>query len=163
MRHRILPAILLTLLILLPIWDWPAVPFASARNGDTTYSGDGDDNRDRTNGIEPDKIGELAYAYLRFWELTGKIVYRDAAIAATDTLARHVRFGNATRSPWPFRVNGQTGSIQEEYMASVVGSVRLFDKLIRLHMGDVARYQVARDTAWAWVLTYPLWNPGRGC
>ena len=139
-------------------WDWPDVPFASARNGDTTYSGDGDASRDGADGIEPDKVGELGYAYLRFWELTGETVYRDAAIATADALARHVRAGNATQSPWPFRVDGQTGEIREDYSSSVVGPVRLFDELIRLNMGDVARYRGARDTAWDWALAYPLQN-----
>lgn len=139
-------------------WDWPNVPFASARNGDATYSGDGDASRDGSDGIEPDKVGELGYAYLRFWELTGDATYRDAAIAAADALACHVRVGDATHSPWPFRVDGRTGDIREEYTSSVVGPVRLFDELIRLNVGDVAGYQGARDTAWTWVLTYPLEN-----
>jgi len=139
-------------------WDWPNVPFASARNGDTTYSGDGDASRDGSDGIEPDKVGELGYAYLRFWELTGDTIYRDAAIADADALVRHVRAGDATHSPWPFRVDGRTGDIREEYTSSVVGPVRLFDELVRLNVGDVAHYQGARDTAWTWVLTYPLEN-----
>jgi len=90
--------------------------------------------------------------------VTGDTIYRDAAIADADALVRHVRAGDATHSPWPFRVDGRTGDIREEYTSSVVGPVRLFDELVRLNVGDVAHYQGARDTAWTWVLTYPLEN-----
>ena len=139
-------------------WTWPRVPFASSRNGDAVYRGDGDGNLDGVNGIEPDKVGELGHAYLMFWELTGDTLYRDAALDAANALAAHVRTGNATQSPWPFRVDGQTGAVREEYSANAVAPVKLFDELIRLNLGDVAAYRSARDRAWSWVLSFPLQN-----
>jgi hypothetical protein len=139
-------------------WDWPNVPFASSVDGDLIYRGDGNSQRDGTNGIEPDKVAELGYAYLRFWQLTGNTTYRAAAINCANALASHVRAGDATHSPWPFRVHGQTGQILEEYTANMVPAVRLFDELIRLNLGQVSSYQTARNTAWNWVLAYPMQN-----
>ncbi len=139
-------------------WTWANMPFASAVNGDTEYHGDGTNDRDGVNGIQPDKAAELGYAYLRFWELTGNIVYRDAAINIANTLVAKARTGDATHSPWPFRVNAQTGTILEEYTANMVAAVRLFDELIRLNIGTVATYKTTRDQAWNWVLNYPMQN-----
>ncbi len=146
-------------------WQWPGVPFASSDPGATTYGGS-DDMRwcagtpcgrgDGAGVIEPDKVGELGYAYLRFYEITGNARYRDEAVACANVLARHVRAGDASRSPWPFRVNAQTGSVREEYSAHVLGPIMLLDALIRLGLGDVAAYRAPRQTAWDWLLAYPM-------
>lgn len=144
-------------------WDWPSVPFASSNPGDTAYQG-ADDGRlcggcgigDGIGVIEPDKVGELGYAYLRFYEATGEARYLGAAVAAADALARHVRPGSRSSSPWPFRVYAETGRVREDYSADVVGPLKLLDELDRLGAGDVQSYRRARETAWTWLLSYPL-------
>jgi hypothetical protein len=132
---------------------WPGVPYASSEPGATTYGGGGGDG---LGVIEPDKVGELGYAYARFYELTGDTRYRDAAIAWANVLARQVRAGDATRSPWPFRVDAMSGAAREEYTAHVLGPIMLFDALTRLGIGDMAAYGTARQTAWAWLMAYPI-------
>jgi len=139
-------------------WNWANIPFASAVNGDTNYHGDGTNERDGVNGIQPDKAAELGYAYIRFWELTGNTAYQNAAVNIANILASKVRTGDATHSPWPFRVNAQTGAILEEYTSNIVAQVKLFDELIRLNVGSVATYQSVRNQAWNWVLAYPMQN-----
>ncbi|MCA0458000.1 MAG: DUF4082 domain-containing protein [Chloroflexi bacterium] len=139
-------------------WLWGSMPYASAVNGQTVYQGDGTSVRDGANGIQPDKAAELGYAYLRFWQLTGNTTYRTAAINIANTLVARVRTGNASQSPWPFRVHAQTGAVLEEYTANMVAAVNLFDELIRLNLGNVASYQTVRNQAWNWVLTYPMTN-----
>jgi hypothetical protein len=139
-------------------WTWANMPFASAVNGDTHYHGDGSNERDGVNGLQPDKAAELGYAYIRFWELTGNATYQQAAINIANTLVGKVRTGDATHSPWPFRVNAQTGVVLEEYTSNMVAAVKLFDELIRLNLGSVGSYQTVRNQAWNWVLTYPMQN-----
>ncbi len=63
-----------------------------------------------------------------------------------------------TQSPWPFRVYAQTNVIREEYSAHVISPIRLFDELIRLNLGNVAAYRTARQTAWTWLMAYPMRN-----
>jgi hypothetical protein len=133
-------------------WDWPNVPFATSEFGAFTYTGDGDADDDDTDGLEPDKIGELGHAYLKFWQLTGDTTYRDAAIDCADALQSHVRTGSTTQSPWPFRVYGPTGAVNQEYGCNAVAGVELFDELIRLGIGNTSAYTTARNTAWNWVL-----------
>jgi len=147
-------------------WSWGDVPYASSDHGATEYRGAHDFKYDkklpgRGDGygvIEPDKLGELGYGYLKFYELTGEARYREAAIACASALARHVRSGDADHSPWPFRVYAETDVAREEYSANVIGPIRLLDELTRLGLGDVPAYRRARQMAWAWMMTYPMQN-----
>jgi len=96
--------------------------------------------------------------FLRFYELTGKATYRDAALACANALASHVRPGDALHSPWPFRVLARNNVAREEYSSNVIGPIRLLDELVRLKLGDVAGFRRARQIAWEWMLRYPLKN-----
>ena len=141
-------------------WDWANVPYASGDAGSLIYQGAAVGNTsgagDGTYVIEPDKVGEMGYAWLQLYRFDGNARFRDAAIAAADALASHVRVGSATQSPWPFRVYAQTGVVREDYCADVIGPISLFDGLINLGLGNIAAYQTARDTAWNWLMTYPM-------
>ncbi len=142
-------------------YAWPNVPWSTSAASNPVY---GTDNIVEGVGIlEPDKVGELGInGYLRFYKITGDVRYLNAAIACADALATHVRVGNATQSPWPYRVNAQTGAVQSsgsaDYSAHVIAPIQLFDELIRLNQGNVAAYQAARTTAWNWLMTYPMVN-----
>ena len=138
---------------------WASVPYSTAKSGSTTYGND--DYSEGVGVLEPDKIGELGYhGYLKFYELTGNTNYLNAAIQCADQLALHIRTGDSTHSPWAFRVVAQTGatSQSEEYCADVIAPIRLFDELIRLGLGNTSAYQTARQTAWNWLMTYPMNN-----
>lgn len=141
-------------------YAWAKVPWSTSAAGNATY---GTDNVVEGIGIlEPDKIGELGFhGYLQFFKITGEARYRDAAVDCANALAKHVRAGSNTQSPWPFRVNAKMGALcekPEDYCAHVIGPVRLFDDLIRLNLGDVAAYRAAREKAWKWLMTYPVAN-----
>jgi hypothetical protein len=149
-----------------PTWPWGGVPYASSDHGAVLYRGGHDflydkEHPGRADGygvVEPDKLGELGFAYLRFWELTGQPHYREAALACARALARHVRPGDAERSPWPFRVYAETGVVREEYCANLAPALRLFDELLRLGLGERTDFERARQTAYDWLLAYPLRN-----
>ena len=108
-------------------WAWPRVPFATSCAGDHSYGRClAGLPRRFYGGIEPDKVGLLGRAYLLFYEQTGDRRYLRAALQAADALARHVRAGDATHSPWPFRVNARNGRVLDgaQYGGAVVGPVR---------------------------------------
>ena len=143
-------------------WNWPGVPYACGDSGSLIYQGAAVGNSNGVGDgqyvIEPDKVGEMGYAWLQLYRFDGNVAFLNAAIAAADVLASHVRVGSATQSPWPFRVYAQTGVVREDYCADVIGPISLFDGLINLGLGNIAAYQAARATAWNWMMTYPMQN-----
>jgi hypothetical protein len=153
-------------------WYWGRVPYASSDAGALEYFGADDvyycgkEGRapaacgvgDGHYAIEPDKVGELGLGYLKFFELTGETKYRDAAVACAAALASHVRQGDLTHSPWPFRVFAHTGVVREEYGGDVIGPIKLFDEVMRLHFGDADSFRRARKLAWDWMMSFPMKN-----
>ena len=166
-------------------WPWPNVPYASADPGDTVYVGakrwEHDGMRgDGLHGIEPDKIGELGIAYLKFYEVTEEEKYLQAAIHCADALAQHVKDerpdpspfseNQTVYSPWPFRVNARTGVVIDTYTSNVIEPIRLFDELLRiankisLEGSRQEAYEQARQFArdWLFSLNGPMhtyvWN-----
>jgi hypothetical protein len=142
-------------------WAWPRVPFPTSCGGDRTYGRCfGDGSPTFYGGVEPDKVGLLARGYLRFYEATGERRFLYAAIASGDALARNVRPGDEAHTPWPFRVNGRTGTTVAgaEFGGAVVGPLSLLDELVRLNVGRTASYRRARDLARSWLLRHQL-NP----
>lgn len=150
---------------------WALVPYACANAGEVDYRGADDtiycDQENHTpcgrgdglGFLEPDKIGELGHAYLLFYEVTLEKKYLRAALRCADALAKHVRPGDESHSPWPFRVDARTNTrIREEYTANTIGPIRLFDELLRIKAGNAGAYRRARKLAWNWLMTYPVRN-----
>jgi hypothetical protein len=166
-------------------WVWAKVPYASSNPFEKEYYGatkwEKEGMRgDGLHGIEPDKVGDLGYAYLLFYESTGDTTYLRAAINCADALAKNISpvdvsldyFSEARtkRSPWPFRLNARNGLVIDEYCSQVVDPIRLFDELLRikntigLDTAKMNAYSKARNTAWNWLYskngpmkTY-IWN-----
>ena len=138
---------------------WGGVPYTSANPGDRRYTGWSHHGEDF---LEPPIVGEDGYAYLRFYEMTGNTKYLQAAIHFADVLAKNYKTGDAENSPWPVRCYARDGKVEGRgmgpYSANVVEPIMLFDELIRLDQGDVARYRQVRDAAWEWLHKYPLKN-----
>jgi hypothetical protein len=133
------------------------VPWSTGAAGSTTYGDDAE--REGAGVLEPDKLGELGYhGYLWAYEMTGDTLYRNAALRCATELVDHLRTGTSTRSPWPYRVVAGDNTVVEDYCADVIAPIRLFDELIRLGIGDVAAYQAARQSAWNWMMQYPMQN-----
>jgi hypothetical protein len=152
-------------------WAWSRVPFASACAGERTYGRClAGMPRRFYGGVEPDKVGLLGLGYLQFYELTRERKYLNAALAAANALAAHIRAGDATHTPWPFRVNARTGAVIDgaQFGGLVIGPIRLFDELIEIGSGNVRAYTRARNTAWTWLLNHqlnrdsPAWNKWSG-
>jgi hypothetical protein len=140
-------------------WAWPRVPFATSCAGDNTYGRClAGLPRRFYGGTEPDKIGLLGRGYLLFYELTGERRYLRAALDAADALARHVRAGDSTHSPWPFRVDAHSGRVLDraEFGGAVVGPIQLLDDLIELGVGNTAAYRRAQTLAWSWLVEHQL-------
>jgi len=129
---------------------WNSVPYASAEPGTGVYFGA---RADGAYATEPDKVAQAGRAYLDFYKLTGEEKYFSAALGCAEALRRHVRRGDETHSPWPFRVDVRNGAVIEEYTSDIIQMVRLFGELVRLGQ---TQYLDLRDAAWEWIIKYPL-------
>ena len=138
---------------------WGGVPYTSANPGDRRYTGWSHHGEDF---LEPHVVGEDGYGYLRLYEMTGNTKYLTAAIRCAAALAKNCKPGDVNTSPWPVRCYARDGKVEGRgmgpYSANVVEPVMLFDELIRLDQGDVARYKQVRQAAWEWLHKYPLKN-----
>ncbi len=136
--------------------SWASVPYSEGPYGSLTYNGA--NTADGVGNLEPDKIGELGYAWLQLYKFNGNIRFRDAAMQAANVLSSKIRVGTINQSPWPYRVNANTGNVVENYCSNVIGPISLFDDLIAMGLGNTATYQAARNSAWNWMMTFPMQN-----
>ena len=167
-------------------WAWHKVPYASSDGGSLRFRGaSGQDHYrygcsfgvppyrdmrcfvghgDGYGVLEPDKVAAAGSAYVLYWKLTKRAALLDAALACAAALVRNIEPGNATHSPWPFRVYAETGQVREAYSSHVIAAVKLFDELIELRTDNLAPPALltgmaeARAAAWAWMMTYPMQN-----
>lgn len=142
-----------------PDYVWGGVPYASADPGARRYTGWHVHGIDY---IEPPVVGADGYAYLRLYEMTGKIRYLEAAIRCANALAKNYRPGDAEHSPWPYRCYARDGKVEGKelgpYSADVIEPIALFDELARLNLGDAPAYRRVRGGAWAWLERFPMKN-----
>ena len=106
-------------------WQPGQLPYASSDHGAVDYRGSIERYDKKLLGrgdgygvVEPDKAGELGVGYLKFYKLTGEARYRNAAVAIASTLARNVRPGSQTESPWPFRYMrkaADSGAVRQQH------------------------------------------------
>jgi hypothetical protein len=109
-------------------------------------------------------------------------------VKIANTLASHVQPGDNDHSPWPFKVNAETGEpgtlvessfqytgkpdndkttqpkIQKSvYTTNWTGALNLFSELTALKKGNIEAYKKAFDIGLNWLKTYPLksniWGP----
>lgn len=166
-----------------PTAAWPNLPFPY---NTLVYSGQFDG--DMTEGVgvtQPDKAGSFGFELVQLyylthrkqWNTTYNHRYLQAAIAIANTLAAKMTVGTNEESPLPFKVNAYTGLVanlknnegdgkiigKSGYTSNWVGTLRLFEELIKLKQGDVTRYQKAHSTLLNWMKNYPLktnkWGP----
>ena len=124
--------------------------------------------------LQPDKAGSFGAELVVLYKMTGARKYLDAAVGIANALAARVKPGDGDNSPWPFRVNAETGVVHEQkdragkvftasYTTNYTGALRMFTDLIALKQGNVRAYAEASKTVSQWLKAYPLktnkWGP----
>jgi hypothetical protein len=158
-----------------PDTRWPFMPFPY---NTLIYSGyyDGD-MRIGPGYIQPDKAGSFALELVRLYKIRESPLYLQAAVRMADVLAAHIRDGDTSYSPLPFKVNvftGQTGLIREKdfnhtwldtagYTSNWAPTLQLFMDLRALHQGDTMAYRRGFDKLLSWMKAVPMkmnkWGP----
>jgi hypothetical protein len=149
---------------------WPDIPFPY---NTLIYSGiyDGD-MRNGKDVSQPDKAGSFGLELVHAYKIKNDPVFLDAAVKIANTLAAHVKPGNADYSPLPFKVNVFTGKTvmlnlqlatgkstdTAGYTSNLAPTLQLFFDLIDLHKGNTAEYQEAAGKILDWLKKYPIQN-----
>ena len=130
---------------------YPGFPWAVGPGGGAPPDGGGHPNN-QAGMVMPDKGAMVGVALLHLYEATGDITYRDVAAHIADVLASRAVAGDATHSPWPFRVWAKNGQMANgPIMGNQVFALRLFDELIRLGITGNGTYQATRNNVWSWL------------
>jgi len=164
-----------------PGCKWPNLPYPYNMK---LYSGKYDgDMRAGKGFLQPDKAGSFGFELIKLYKKTGDEIYLDAAEKIANTLAAHVQPGDNDHSPWPFKVNAETGEpgtliessfqysgkpgsektyrpkIQKSvYTTNWTGALYLFNELIKMKKGNSDTYKKAFDITLNWLKNYPLKN-----
>lgn len=150
---------------------WPNLPYpynTDVHSG--VYDGD---MRAGPGFLQPDKAASFGAELIVLYKITGSEKYLDVARQIADTLTDKITPGDAENSPWPFRVNAETGEVHQvdrngeisfaSYTTAWVSALRLYDDLIDLHEPRSYDYEQAREMVIDWLKTYPLrtneWGP----
>jgi len=143
---------------------WPDFPYTTTNAGDTLFRGFTNEGKLVLHEIQVDHAGEMGLTYFRMYLFSGEKKYLDAALNVAGVLASYARTGTAEKSVWPYRVIMSTGEISAEYGANWTGAYMLFDKLIKVGIGDTTLYKDIRTKVKSFLVEYPLktgyWTDG---
>lgn len=149
---------------------WPNIPYPcnASNNSLPVYDGDYVLGAGFT---QPDKAGSFAFELLTLYKITGQTSYLNTAISIANTLATNVSAGDTATSPYPFKVNAQTGAMPTglgalpgaNYTTNFVSILLLFEQLSAMQQGNTAQYDSAYNTIKTWVQRYPQHDNNWGC
>lgn len=162
---------------------WPNIPYPY---NTLIYSGIYDGDMVIGPGYtQPDKAGSFGLELVKLYKMTNTSTYPnitdkrylDAAVKIANTLSQHMKVGDETNSPLPFKVNaisGETGQLKNNsgdgqayqlssYTSNWSGTMELFINLIELNVGETEKYQNVLEKLLTWMKNYPLktnkWGP----
>jgi hypothetical protein len=154
---------------------WPDIPFPY---NTLIYSGIFDGDMKAGKAItQPDKAGSFGLELVHLYKIEDNTIYLDYAIKIANTLATHIKSGNADYSPLPFKVNAITGKIgllhhnnftaittdTASYTSNWAPTMQLFLDLLELKKGNLESYRRGFDLLLDWMKKYPMklnkWGP----
>jgi len=146
---------------------WPNLPYPSNFSNPTLPVYDGDYLLG-PGYTQPDKAGSIGNELVTLFKITGDSTYLNYAINIANTLANKVAPGDSANSPYPFKVNAQTGALPTlfagaNFTADFVPTLSLFESLSAMGQGNTPPYDSAYNTIKAWVQKYPQHNNNWGC
>lgn len=132
---------------------YPRFTRSTGRRGQFPLQADAGSQRDRPYEIEPDKGGIAGYALVLLYDQTHDARYLQQALQNARDLVRNMTPGDATHSPWPFRVDYRTGEARGPVSSDMSYNLRLFDVLIA---HGYKEFEQPRATLWTWIKTYQI-------
>ena len=130
---------------------YPGMVRSTGRRGCFPQPADCGSQSDRPFEIEPDKSAIAACALLELAAATGAAAgpLIEHALHAARVLARHQIAADASRSPFPFRVDYRDGAGRGPVSGNMSCILRLYDALLAR---DFREFAAPRAALWEWIM-----------
>jgi hypothetical protein len=132
---------------------YPAFTRSTGKRAQFPQPADCGSQSDRPFEIQPDKGGIAGYALLRLFEATGEDRYLAQGLHNARVLAANMLDGDASRAPWPFRVDYRNGTGRGPISGNMSYILRLFDRLAE---HGYAEFGAQREALWQWIKGYQV-------
>jgi hypothetical protein len=132
---------------------YPRFPRSTGRRDMFPQQADGGTQKDHPYETQPDKGAIAGYALVQLYLASGDSRYLDAAVHIAGVLSKNMVTGDASRSPWPFRVDFISGEGRGPISSNTVFALRLFDSLGELKHPEFAQ---SREKLWDWIVKYQI-------
>jgi hypothetical protein len=132
---------------------YPAFSRSTGKRDEMPLPADCGSQADRPYEIEPDKGGIAGYALTRLFEVSGERAYLEQALQNARVLAANQTRGDASRSPWPFRVDFRSGESRGAVSGNMTYILRLYDELLA---HGYSEFSDPRQTLWKWIREFQI-------
>jgi hypothetical protein len=132
---------------------YPGFTRSTGRRGNFPQPADSGAQSDRPYEIEPDKGGIAGYALILLYDATKDRRYLTQALHNARVLAANRRAGDATHSPWPFRVDYRSGDVRGDVSSNMTYVLRLYDVLLA---HGYVEFSAPRTALWQWIKTWQI-------
>ena len=132
---------------------YPRFPHSTGKRARFPQPPDSGTQADRPYEIEPDKGGIVGVALMQLYDVTGDDRYKQSALHIARVLVANQQPGDATHSPWPFRVDYRDGKGRGAISSNMTYIVRLDDMLLT---HGYAEFKAPRAAVWLWIATYQI-------
>jgi hypothetical protein len=136
---------------------YPRFVRSTGTRGEFPQPADCGSQSDHAYEIKPDKGGIAGYALLQLYKETGEQKYLKTAEHHAHVLVANQRAGDATHSPWPFRVDYRSGDARGDVSGDMTYILRLYDGLVA--EGD-KEFEQPRAALWLCIKTYQIPSAG---
>ncbi len=137
--------------------QYPSFTRSTGKRDQFPLSADCGAQADRPYEIEPDKGGIAGYALVLLFEAAGERKYLEQALQNARVLAANQKQGDATHSPWPFRVDHRSGEARGRVSGNMTYILRLYDALLAHGYEEFA---APRRLLWEWIKRDQIPNAG---
>jgi hypothetical protein len=127
---------------------YPRFTRSTGRRGSFPQPPGSGSQADRPYEIEPDKGGIAGYALVLLYDATQDKKYLAQALQNARVLAKNQLPGDATNSPWPFRVDYRTGEPRGPVSSNMTYVLRLYDALLA---HGYTEFAAPRAALWQWI------------
>jgi hypothetical protein len=132
---------------------FPAFTRSTGKRDQFPLSGDCGSQSDRPHETEPDKAGIAGYALLLLAAAAGERRYSDQALHNARVLAATQAEGDASHSPWPFRVDWRDGAARGPVSGNMTYVLRLYDELLDQGYEE---FLAPRGALWCWIKAHQI-------